>query len=568
MTSKFTGFFEIVPPSFDTSEMQDSARTDGTSYSNFSWYQKMVYGSSSRIARYNEYDQMDTDLDISQGLDILAEEMVSLTNSVNNLPFVVSLNTQINQEINDGTLPTLNAALSVWCKINDLTTKAFSIARQTVKYGDVFFIRPEKPKDKWRYVHPNSVIAAIVKNDDITSVVSYIVRTDTNQYAKAEGGQAGYQPVANMQESEVIPAERMIRFTLNDDMSVEAPFGISPLSYVYRSHKKKQMLEDAIVIYRIQRAPERRAFYIDVGKMPPQRTKAFLESVKNEMKQKQVPSLANGVSSIDSIYNPQSMSEDFYFAVRPGGSNTRVETLPGGQNLGELTDLDYFRTQVLQGLRIPPSYIPSMQTASSATPITDGINGTLYMPEIQFTKFVRRLQSQVEPTFEKEFKLFIKSIGINIDPTTFGLKLNRPTNYEDYRQTAINTELLTAYSNADGISHLSKRFAMTKYLRLTPAEIKLNEQLFREEQGIPENKYNGIVRIYNPDSMSMDDSDNSFGGSMGGGGSGSLPPSAPGDKQDDPASPDEVGKNDKAGDESGEKDSTTPPKGNDPANGL
>lgn len=556
MTAKFTGFFEIVPPSFETSEMQDSVRSDGTSYSNFSWYQKMVYGTSSRIARYNEYDQMDSDLDISQGLDIVAEEMVSLTNSTNNLPFVISLNTPINHEINDGTLPTLNAALHVWCKLNELNTKAFSISRQLVKYGDVFFIRPENPKEKWKYIHPNSIIAAIVKNDDITCVVSYVVRTDSNQYAKAEGGQAGYQPVSNMQESEIVPANRMIRFTLNDDMSVEAPFGISPLSYVYRSHKKKQMLEDAIVIYRIQRAPERRVFYIDVGKMPPQRTKSFLEGIKNDMKQKQVPSLANGVSSVDSIYNPQSMSEDFYFAVRPGGSNSRVETLPGGQNLGELTDLEYFRVQVLQGLRIPPSYIPSMQSMATATPITDGINGTLYMPEIQFNKFVRRLQSQVEPTFDREFKLFVKSIGINIDPSIFNVKMNSPTNYEDYRQTAINTELLTAYSNADGISHLSKRFAMSKYLRLTPAEIKLNEQLFREEQGIPENKYNGVVRIYNPDSMDMDASDNSFGASSGGGGGmggGNPPPS--GDLKDDVT--DEESKDSDKSDDSGDTQNPT-----------
>lgn len=515
-SAKFTGFFELVTPEMDTSEMMDSARTDGTSYSNFSWYQKMVYGSASRVARYTEYDQMDTDLDISQALDIVGEEMVSLTNNPTGLPFYIDLNIPVNHEINDGILPTLNAALKVFCKTQDLGTKAFDIARQTVKYGDVFFIRPEKPTDKWRYIHANSVIAAIVNFEDITKVVSFVCRLDTNQYPTANAGQYGYQPVANDQQAEVIPAHRMIRFTLNNDMSVEAPFGISPLSHVYRSHKKKQLLEDAIVIYRIQRAPERRVFYIDVGKMPPQRTKQFLEGIKNDMKQKQVPSLANGVSTVDSIYNPQSMSEDFYFTVRPGGSNSRVETLPGGQNLGELTDLEYFRVQVLQGLRIPPSYVPSMQSLSTMTPISDGINGTLYMPEIQFNKFIKRLQSQIEPTFDNEFKWFLKQIGINIDSSMFNLKLNKPTNYEDYRQTAINTELLTAYSNADGINHLSKRFSMTKYLRLTAAEIKLNEQLWREEHGLPENKYNGVVRIYNPESMDVNDEDMSgFGGGGG-----------------------------------------------------
>lgn len=542
---KFQGFMEIVPPNASTVEITDNGNTYGTSYNALQLQlPTLVHGTTARLDRYREYDVMDTDLDISQALDLVAEEMTTNTGTTK-LPFNLSINSTSADNINDGVVPTLNAALKVWCDLHSLDVKVFDICRQVVKYADVFFIRPDKPNEPWRYVPPNCIMAAVVHAEDVTKVTAWVCRIDNKSATNSTGFAGGYStPVNNTTEAELIPAERMIRFTLNNDMSPEAPFGISPLSYVYRAQKKKQMLEDAIVIYRIQRAPERRAFYIDVGKMPPNRVKQYLDSIKNEMKQKVVP--ANGINgaTVDSIYNPQSMSEDFYFAVRTGGTNSRVETLPGGQNLGELTDLEYFRMQVLQGLRIPPSYLPSMQSMSSVGTISDGVNGTLYMPEIQFTKYVKRLQSRVNKTFDHEFKKFVRAIGINVDASLYKITLNNPTNYEEYREAAINTELLTAYGNADGIQHLSKRFSMMKYLRMSMADIKLNEQMVREENGIDHNKYNGIVRIYNPDSMGMDsaDDDKFFGGG-GGSGSGSPLPggSGPGAKVDgsDPGKPGE-----------------------------
>jgi len=221
-----------------------------------------------------------------------------------------------------------------------------------------------------------------------------------------------------------------VRFTLNDDMSDQAPFGESVLSSVYRVQKQKELLEDAIVIYRVQRAPERRVFYIDVGKMPPQRTKQYLETIKNEIRQKKVPSVSGGTANIDSTYNPQSMSEDFYFASRPGGAGSRVETLPGGQNLGELGDLEYFRSKVLEGLRIPPSYLPNFETNDMSGSFSDGNVGTAYMQEIQFFKYVERLQEHINDILDIEFKRFLKSLDIRIDESREKIVRSFPTNFD------------------------------------------------------------------------------------------------------------------------------------------
>ena len=201
----------------------------------------------------------------------------------------------------------------------------------------------------------------------------------------------------------------MIVFSLNDDISESAPFGESVLRAIYRAQKQKELLEDAILIYRIQRAPERRVFYIDVGKMPPQRVKSYLEGIKNEIRQRKIPTAGGGVDQVDSVYNPQSMSEDFFFAQRPDGRGSKVETLPGGQGLGELADLEYFQWKVFRGLRIPLSY---MREGTDGATANDGKVGTAYIQELRFAMYVKRLQGYVSRVIDAEFKRYLRQTGM------------------------------------------------------------------------------------------------------------------------------------------------------------
>lgn len=513
--AKWTGYFKIVQPQPDTVKVTDNMSLDASAYNNYSWYQRLVHGSSSRISRYQEYDVMDQDVDVARALDLVAEEMTN-KNGKTNLPLDVELQVEDGREIPNNLIATIRVALKHWCIKNNFDTRLFKIARNVIKYGDLVFRKEKDIGKKWEYINNKHVIAAVVDAEDIHKVVAYQIRSDIKKPRQNVGGAV---PVHQEYETEIVAAEDIIFFSLNDDMSEEAPFGESVLSTVYRVQKQKELLEDAIVIYRVQRAPERRVFYIDVGKMPPQRTKQYLEQIKNEIRQKKVPSTNGGHANMDSTYNPQSMSEDFYFAQRPGGGGSRVETLPGGQNLGELTDLEYFRSKVLEGLRIPPSYLPNFETQELSGQFSDGAAGTSYMQEVQFFKYVMRLQTYVNDMLDLEFKKFMQKLGIKIDETMYKIKLPLPTNFEKYKQAAIDSELLNQFSSADGVEYLSKRFILSRYLRLTPEEMATNEMMIRQERGLDPYDGQALVKIYNPDMMGVGDTGDDLGG-MGGGGGG------------------------------------------------
>ncbi len=526
--AKFTDYFRIVTPKADTTAVQDSQGVDGqyASYGNYTWYQRLVQGSATRLTRYREYDIMDNDIEVTRALDTIAEEMTG-RNIKTNLALDIDLQAEDGQDIPDNIVLTVRAALRHWSTIHDFHNKLFKVARNTIKYGDCFF-RKNTGHTPWEWIPPNNILAAVVDAEDVTKIVGYQIRTDTKKPRTAGGaggaGTPGMTTVSMGQDyhTEYLPASQIVRFTLNDDMSESAPFGDSILRSVYRSHKQKQLLEDAIIIYRIQRAPERRVFYIDVGKMPPQRVKSYLETIKNEIRQKKIPSMQGGQSSIDSVYNPQSMTEDFFFASRPDGRGSKVETLPGGQGLGELSDLDYFADKVLRGLRVPISW---MKPGTDGAIFNDGKLGASYIEEQQFAKFVRRLQGYIEKVIDEEFKKYLRVCNIDIDDTYYKLKLPEPNNYEKYRQADMDSALLSSYGTADGITYLSKRFVMSRYLQLSEDEIITNEMLLRQERGMD---VNGGQADYPEIYGAGEEQGLGLGGSLGGGG-GMSPMGNPGE---------------------------------------
>jgi len=309
--AKWTSYYKIVKPSAQPTRMTDSQYLgDQGSYNNYSWYQRLIQGSASRISRYREYDLMDADVEVARALDTIAEEITGNDPQLDD-PLNIKLTIEHEDQANSVAVLTLKTALRKWCKIHDWENRLFKVARITVKYGDCFFHK-QKHFQKWAFVHPKNVIAAIVDEHDVTKILAWQIKKDINETKGTYGVPAqGHQ---SPDQTTIVPASEMVRFGLHDDLSDTAPFGESTLRPAYRAFKQKELIEDSIIIYRVQRAPERRVFYIDVGKMPPQRVKQYLEGIKNEIKQKKVPTINGGKSNIDSVYNPQAMSEDFFFA--------------------------------------------------------------------------------------------------------------------------------------------------------------------------------------------------------------------------------------------------------------
>jgi hypothetical protein len=245
-------------------------------------------------------------------------------------------------------------------------------------------------------------------------------------------------------------------------------------------------LEDSILIYRVQRAPERRIFKIDVGNMPSHLAMQFVERVKNEMHQRRIPTVTGGGNNMmDASYNPLSVGEDYFFPQGQDGRGSSVETLPGGQNLGEIDDLKYFNNKMARGLRVPSSYLPTGPDDSSQA-FNDGKVGTALIQEYRFNQYCERLQALIVQKLDDEFKMFLKWRGFNIDSGLFNLTFNAPQNFASYRQSELDNTRITSFQAMEPLPYMSKRFLLERFLGLTQDEIQKNEEMWREERDNPE----------------------------------------------------------------------------------
>jgi capsid assembly protein Gp20 len=523
-----TRFYKIISPrsaNVDITDGQDIGGNRGL-YGNYTWYNRLVQGSATRITRYREYDVMDADIDIARALDIVSEEMTGF-NSKSNLPLQIEVTAGSEQDVKSKDVVTLNAALKTWCQLQCWDLRIRPLVRTMLKYGDVFFFRPKKKNKKWIYVNPKQVIGAVVSQDDVTEVKGWHIKVDTKKSQGNLGTNIYYNVQGNLydQNVDVFNAEEVIRFTKNDDMSDEAPFGESILRTIFRTFKQKELLEDAVIIYRIVRAPERRVFYLETGNMPSHKVAAYLEQVKNEIREKKIPTMQGGKNQIESIYNPMSMQEDFFFAVNSQGKSSRVETLPGGQGLGELKELDYFYLKMWRGLRIPASYMGISTSEEGMSAFTDGAVGIALIQEILFMKYCEQLQLHVEHVMDIEFKKFLHDIQLNIDPTIFKVVLPAPTNWAKSKQNKTDSDSVNVYNSVKDDPSISPRFAQEKYLQLSKDEIKRNEYLRRQELGLdPNGGIKDLPKLYAPEQAEAGGFEGGL-GSVGGaeGGEGELP---------------------------------------------
>jgi len=479
----------------------------GPARANYSSYLPDVYaGSPNRVERYMQYDTMDMDSEVNAALDILAE-FCTQKDKENTTPF----NFKFRHQPTSTEVKLLKEALQKWSKEQQFENRIFRIVRNTFKYGDCFFIRDPETK-KWLYVDPAKVSKIIVNESQGKIPEQYVVRdlnfnfknlvavtphgtantspSGTSSYTSGGGfgrgmvGTAAQPPgtrFQNQQNEVTVDAKHMVHISLSEGLDNNYPFGNSLLESVFKVYKQKELLEDAIIIYRIQRAPERRIFYVDVGNMPAHMAMAFVERVKNEIQQRRIPSsTGGGTNVIDASYNPLSTNEDYFFPQTAEGRGSKVDTLPGGTNLGEITDLRFFTNKLFRALRIPAAYLPT-GIEEAANSIADGKVGTALIQELRFNEYCKRLQSIIVEKFDLEFKLWLATKGINIDNSIFEIKFNQPQNFAAYRQAELDTVRASVYSNVAQIPHLSKRFSLKRFLGLSEEELKENERLWREE---------------------------------------------------------------------------------------
>lgn len=481
----------------------------GPARMNYSSFLPDVYaGAPNRVERYQQYDTMDMDSEVNAALDILAE-FCTQKDVENATPFNVKYRGQPTAT----EVKLIKESLQKWTKQQHFETRIFRIIRNTFKYGDCFFLRDPETK-KWLYVDAAKVSKIIVNESEGKTPEQYSIKdvnfnfknlvavtphgtantspSGTSSYTSGGGFGRGFvgdvaRPPGTRFHNETneitVDAKNVVHISLSEGLDNNYPFGNSLLESVFKVYKQKELLEDAIIIYRIQRAPERRIFYVDVGNMPAHMAMAFVERVKNEIQQRRIPSASGGgTSMVDASYNPLSVNEDYFFPQTAEGRGSKVETLPGGTNLGEITDLRFFTNKLFRALRIPAAYLPTGIEEASNT-IADGKVGTAYIQELRFNEYCKRLQSLIVETFDAEFKLWMNDNGITIDSSLFELKFNTPQNFAAYRQAEMDTARIQSFTALQELPHISKRFALKRFLGLTEEEIRENERLWKEENG-------------------------------------------------------------------------------------
>jgi len=482
-----------------------TGRLAGPAQANYSSYLPDVYvGSPNRVERYGQYNTMDLDSEVNAALDILAE-FCTQQNKQNDTNFKFNFK----QKATNTEITILKQYLQQWCKVNNFNKRMFRIFRNVFKYGDAFFIRDPETK-RWFHVDPAKVSRIIVNESEGKKPEQYMIRdvnlnfknmvatTPFQTTGNVTGGGQGYLTggvrgmVGNTAPSTgsrfstdmkeiAVSAEHVIHLSLSEGLDNNFPFGNSLLEGIFKVYKQKELLEDAIIIYRVQRAPERRVFYVDVGNMPSHLAMQFVERVKTEIHQRRIPSATGGGTNvIDSAYNPLSINEDFFFPQTAEGRGSKVETLPGGTNLGEIDDLKYFTNKLLRGLRIPSSYLPTGPDDGQAQ-YSDGRVGTAYIQELRFNNYCERLQNLISDEFNNDFKKFLLSKGVNIDVSMFDIKFQTPQNFASYRQAELDNNRVQTFTQVSQIPYISNRYALMRFLGLTAEELSENERLWREE---------------------------------------------------------------------------------------
>ena len=489
----------------------DSMINDFTFRNYASRLPEVYSGHPNRVERYNQYENMDMDSEINACLDIIAEFSTQL-NEQNGTPFDIDYQ----DKPTDHEIEIIRKQMKQWVKLNKLDQRIFKLFRNTIKYGDQVFVRdPETFEMMWvdmsklarvivnesegkrpeqyviRDINPNfqnMTVAAKTTTDYMTNPVTGSISGSSNYTMPngGTGGGVGNSRFMTAMNEVCLDAKHVVHMSLNEGLDTFWPFGKSILENIFKVFKQKELLEDAMLIYRVQRAPERRMFKIDVGNMPSHMAMAFVERVKNEMHQRRIPTYGGGGQNImDSSYNPLSINEDFFFPVGADGRGSSVEMLQGGQNLGEIDDLKYFNNKMARGLRVPSSYLPTGPDDSDRA-LTDGKVGTALIQEYRFNQYCERLQALIVQKLDDEFKMFMRWRGFNIDAGLFQIKFNPPQNFASYRQAELDTTRITAFTSLEPLPYLSKRFLLERFLGLTEDEIQQNSKLWKEERSKPE----------------------------------------------------------------------------------
>jgi hypothetical protein len=433
-----------------------------------SWYNNHLDTGGTRLNRLRRYNEADKcSVEISRALDILSED-ISSSNADDEYPFQLIYPDDV--KVNKTTLKIMDGSLKLWAARTGFENDLFDRVRRTLKYGATFY---KKLVDGSLKELPTERFVGYVLSETDEEVVTHYIYNPGGELLENSG-----KIITTLQRSlsvgnfEIIPVGDLVVFKTTD-----TPFGMSVIEPVYRTWRQMSLIEDAVIIYRVVRAPERRVFYIDVGNLQGPKREAAIEKQRLRLMQKQ----ATKNNQLTTEYDPHSTSEDIFIPTNSTGKGSRIETLPGGQNLGETGDLEWFAKKLAAGLRIPYSMIDTQ--GDQQTQYSDMRVGQMYQVEMRYMGYVKRFQRKFEIVMHENFFAFCTDREI-VPPEGAKFDIVEPMSFSLYKEIEINQTQLNVFNSTLQISSLSKKFSLQKYLNFDQDELKHNEESKLRELGI------------------------------------------------------------------------------------
>ena len=422
-----------------------------------SLYNQSVYYEPNRMAAYYDYESMEFTPEVSAALDIYAEESTTMSEKGEILT-IYSESDRIKSILQDlfHTKMDINTNLQMW-------------ARGMSKYGDDFV---------YLKIDPEKGIIGVqqLPNIEIERIEGAGTKTAGPHDIKVPTRELRFQWKNKDLEFQ---AWEVAHFRLlGDDRKL--PYGTSMLDKIRRIWKQLLLAEDAMLIYRTSRAPERRVFKIFVGNMDDKDIESYVQKVANKFKRSPISDPRNG--QVDMRYNQMAVDQDYFVPVRDASQTMPIETLPGAQNLGEIADIEYIQKKMLAALRIPKAFLGFEEV------VGDGKN--LALMDIRFARTINKIQKSLIQELNKVALIHLYLLGMEDELNNFTLSLTNPSAQSDLLRLEQWKEKVTLYKDATsdqsqvGILPVSHTWAKKNILGFSDSEVVLDLQQQRLERAI------------------------------------------------------------------------------------
>lgn len=384
-----------------------------------------------RKRRYQEFEDMDDYPEVGAAFDIYADD--STQTNLDGSNWIVESDDDLIKD-------------EVFKLFENISLKNFiwDIVRNTVKFGDCFMelvVDLENIKSgiqKIKILDPNYIFRIENEYGVLTDFLQEIpLRADWSVFGKLG---------SKMEQKIIVPLDKnqIVHFRLFTSDPTYYPYGKSIAAPARSIYKSLKMMEDAMLIYRLSRAPERRIFYLDTGNLPASKAEHYIEQQKNKFKKEKYFNRTTG--EIDARFNPMSQDEDFFVAVNGKGSGTKIDTLKGAENLGEVDDVKYFRDKLLATLKIPKDYIVEKDQSPER-------KANLSQLDVKFARVIVRVQECIQIGLETIAKRHLLIKGFPpLSVSKLKIKLPEPSDMAVKRQLDIDEQKARVVQAVKGLN--------------------------------------------------------------------------------------------------------------------